>query len=175
MNKAIFLDRDGTFIIDKHYLNDPDGVEFLPGAIDALKQMVIQGYILIVVTNQSGVFRGLVDEEQLNQIHKRIDQELHQHGIKITQYYVSPHGPDSNHPWRKPNPGMILQGIKDYELDPKSCWMIGDKVSDAEAGVSSGMPSILLTHPPSGAPTVYDQCKDLSEALSLILKKLPST
>ena len=144
MNKAVFFDRDGTLIVDKHYLNDPNDIEYMPGAFTALKKLSDAGYMLIVVTNQSGIPRGKVTEENLHQIHSNMQSEFEKHGFKIEEYYFSPHLPDSDHPTRKPNPGMLLQASEEHSVDLKSSWMIGDKDIDVEAGHRAGARSILF-------------------------------
>jgi histidinol-phosphate phosphatase family protein len=144
MKKAIFLDRDGTIIVDKNYLNDPEQVEFLPGAFEALKALQ-NDFLLIVVTNQSGIARGLVRVENMHLIHEKMQAVLKPHGVKITAFYHSPHAPDSNHPLRKPNPGMLLQAAKDHRIDLGASYMIGDKPIDVEAGHRAGTKSILMS------------------------------
>lgn len=144
MQKAVFLDRDGTIIIDKVYLNDSQQVEFLPGAIDGLKELKKNGYLLIVVTNQSGIARGLVQKENLEKIHARMQEILRAENIQIDGFYYSPHAADSNHPMRKPNPGMLLQAAKEHRIDLAASFMIGDKPIDVEAGHRSGVKSVLI-------------------------------
>lgn len=171
MNSAILLDRDGTIIVDKNYLNTPDGVEFLPQAIDGLKEMSKKGYLLVVITNQSGVARGLVQEENIHLIHKKMDELLNAHNIQIAAYYYNTAAADSNHPERKPNPGMLLKAIKDLNLDPKKCWMIGDRQADIEAGISAKMQTMFIentTHHLSGGVLPVYFVKNLSEAAKLV-------
>lgn len=144
MKSAVLLDRDGTIIVDKNYLNSPDGVEFLPHAIEGLKEMVRKGYVLAVVTNQSGVARGLVQESNLHLIHKRMDDLLLPHGIRIEAYYYNTAAADSSHPDRKPNPGMLLKAIQDLKLDPKKCWMIGDRQADVDAGHAAKVKTVFI-------------------------------
>jgi histidinol-phosphate phosphatase family protein len=144
MKKAVFLDRDGTIIIDKHYLNDPAQVEFFPGAIEAL-QSLQKDFLLIVVTNQSGIARGLVQVENLQLIHEKMQSVLKPHGVQIAAFYHSPHAADSNHPMRKPNPGMLIQAAKDHRINLGSSFMIGDKPIDVEAGHRAGTKSILIS------------------------------
>lgn len=141
---AVFLDRDGTIIVDKNYLNSPDGVEFLPNAIEGLQSLSHKGYLLIVVTNQSGVARGLVQESNLHLIHNKMDELLIRHNVKIEKYYYNTASADSNDPDRKPNPGMLLKAIRDFDLDAKKCWMIGDRQADIEAGINAGVNTIFI-------------------------------
>lgn len=143
--KAVFLDRDGTLIVDKHYLNDPDQVEFLASAIKGLKALKQLGFLLIVVTNQSGVARGLVQEENILKIHQRMQEILKSSQVQIDAFYYSPHAADSNHPMRKPNPGMLIQAAKDLRLNLDESFMIGDKEIDVEAGHRAGCKSVLIS------------------------------
>ncbi len=173
LKKAVLFDRDGTLIIDKHYLNDPEGVEFLPGAFEALARLRDAGFLLIVVTNQSGIARGLVQTENLVRIHEKMQSELAKHGLEISRYYHSPHLPESDHPTRKPNPGMLLQAIQDFHLDREQTWMVGDKPSDIEAGRRAGVRSILLnptvpSAPQSGGPWTVATLDDVA---SLVLSQ----
>lgn len=168
---AVFLDRDGTIIVDKNYLNSPDGVEFLPNAIEGLKVLSLKGYLLIVVTNQSGVARGLVQESNLHLIHNKMDEMLIRHNIKIEKYYYNIAAADSNDPDRKPNPGMLLKAIRDFDLDVKKCWMIGDREADVKAGINAGVNTIFIENSVhnlrSGVlPTYF--VKDLLEASNLV-------
>ena len=144
MKKAVFFDRDGTLIIDKIYLNDPDAIEYLPGVFEGMKLLRDAGFEFVVVTNQSGVPRGLVQIENLDQIHKNIRNEMSKHGIDILNFYYAPHLVESNHHTRKPNPGMLEMGVQDFNIDPKQSWMIGDRMTDVEAGHRAGMKSIFI-------------------------------
>lgn len=167
MRKAIFLDRDGTIIVDKNYLNAPDGVELLPQAIEGLQFFAKQGYLLIVVSNQAGVAKGIVEEKNIHLIHQRIDELLKVHGVYIAAYYFCPADSDSDHPDRKPNPGMLLKGCSDFSLTASSCWMIGDRNSDIQAGERAGMKTIYIrnsTHPLSAEIHPNLQVDNLTEA-----------
>lgn len=143
MKPAVFFDRDGTLIHDKAYLNDPEQVEFVPGAFEALKQLQQAGYLLIVVTNQSGIARGIVQVEKMHAIHERMQRDLATHGINIDEFFFSPHLDDS-HPTRKPNPGMLLEAMGKFPIDKSKSWMVGDRMIDVEAGHRAGVRSILL-------------------------------
>lgn len=144
MQKAVFLDRDGTIIVDKVYLNDPNQIEYLPNAFEGLKLFKEMGFKIYVATNQSGVPRGKVSLENLYEIHKRIGDECERQGVKIEKFYYAPYMTDSNHHMRKPNPGMLEAAHKDFGVDFKNSWMIGDKMLDVEAGHAAGARSILL-------------------------------
>ncbi|MEM7645304.1 MAG: HAD family hydrolase [Pseudomonadota bacterium] len=144
MKKVVFFDRDGTLIIDKIYLNDPTAIEYLPGVFEGLRQLRDHGFEFIVVTNQSGVPRGLVDIENLNQIHKNIRRDFSKEGIDILQFYYAPFLVESNHPMRKPNPGMLDQGVRDFNVDRSQSWMVGDRMTDVEAGHRAQMKTVFL-------------------------------
>ncbi len=159
-NKAIFLDRDGTIIIDKIYLNDPTQIEYLPGAFESLKRLRDAGFQFVIVTNQSGVARGIVDIKNLYEIHRIIARDFAKEGIEFLQFYYAPYLVESNHPFRKPSPGMIDQGINDFSLQREGSWMIGDRMTDVEAGHRAGLKSILL----EGVETPQDSQFDAPEA-----------
>ncbi len=172
--KAVFFDRDDTIIIDKVYLNDPNQIEYFDDALVSLKKLADAGFLLFVVSNQSGITRGLVQEENLHKIHECMQNDFLKMGFKFTHYYYCPHLPESNHPDRKPNPGMILQAQKDYGVDLTQSWMVGDRLTDVEAGIRAGLKTILLTAIPSrhkdpgGEPDFA--ARSLTEAAEFILK-----
>jgi len=108
MHKAIFFDRDGTLIVDKVYLNDVAQIEYLPGVFTALKRLQEAGFIFVIVTNQSGVARGIVSLSNLELIHQKIAADFAKNGIRFSGFYFAPHSVESNHHTRKPNPGMLV-------------------------------------------------------------------
>lgn len=139
----IFLDRDGTIIVDKVYLNNPEDVEFIEGVKYGLKELVSLGFKIVIVTNQSGVARGLVKIENLDLIHKRIKEELKSEGVEIFKIYYCPHLPQENCECRKPKLGMIKE--IEHLIDKKRSFMIGDKETDVEFGKNLGIKTILIT------------------------------
>jgi len=151
-NKAIFLDRDGTLIEDPGYLNHPDQVKLLEGVAEALIELRAMGYMLIVVSNQSAVARGVVSEKDLGEIHNRLRQLLTERGAYLDQIYYCPYHPDGVIPkyrkesdWRKPNPGMLLAAADEMDIDLSQSWSIGDSSRDVEAGLRAGCKTILIT------------------------------
>ena len=142
--KTIFLDRDGTLIIDKVYLNDPDQIEYLPDVFEALRLLRDHGYQFVVVTNQSGIARRLVTLENLDETHRRISGEFAKQGVHFAGYYYAPYSVESNHPIRKPHPGMLLRGALDHRADLENSWMIGDRLTDIVAGSRAGCRTVLL-------------------------------
>lgn len=149
MRKAVFLDRDGTIIIDKIYLNNVHEIEYIPFAIEGMKQMRDLGYEFVIATNQSGIARGLVDIKNLYAIHEKIRADLSAHGLDVLGFYYAPYAVETNHYLRKPNPGMLLTAAHDHGIDLGKSWMIGDRVSDVEAGQRAGTRTVLLVPPGS--------------------------
>lgn len=139
---AIFLDRDGTLIADAGYLADPAGVEILPGVQEGLRDLKAAGFVLIIVTNQSGIGRGYYTEADYHAVAGRTDQLLGA-GL-IDAAYFSPWHPEAAAPCRKPAPGMLLQAAREHSLDLPRSFMIGDRKGDIEAGRAAGCAASLL-------------------------------
>lgn len=144
---AAFLDRDGTIIEDLGYLGDPDGIRFIPGAIEALQELQRAGYCLILVTNQAGVARGLITEADVRRVNARLAARLAEAGVPLHGIYYCPHHPQHGPPeyrrdcdCRKPKPGMIHQAMRDLDLDPARSVVIGDHVTDT--GLAQAFPGM---------------------------------
>jgi D-glycero-D-manno-heptose 1,7-bisphosphate phosphatase len=142
---AIFLDRDGTIIRDAHFLSDPAQAELLPGAAAGLRALRDAGFRLIVVSNQSGVARGLFDEETVARVNEAIAILLGKEGATIDAWYHCPHLEDAavaaydvKCDCRKPAPGMILRAAREHGLDVARSYAIGDRARDVEAGIAAG-------------------------------------
>lgn len=150
MKKAIFLDRDGTINVEKDYIYKSEDLIFEEGTIDALKTFKNLGYILIVVSNQSGIARGYFTEEDLNIFNNNMNEMLKKNGVEITEFYCCPHHPDGIGEYkkvcecRKPNNKMIEDAIKKYNIDREKSYMIGDKTSDIGAGLKSNLKTVLV-------------------------------
>lgn len=142
--KAVFLDRDGCIIVDRIYLNDVKQIEYLPGVFSALRLLRDHGYIFMIATNQSGVARGIVDINNLYAIHAKIKADFAREGVDLLEFYYAPYMTDTDHPVRKPNPGMLLRGALDYDVDLKQSWMVGDRMTDVECGHRAGCRSALM-------------------------------
>lgn len=150
-SRTVFLDRDGTLIADKPYSADPDSIELLDGVTEGLALLGQAGYRLIVVTNQSGIARGYFDEAALIRMHQRIDEILWPSGVSVSAYYYCPHhvkGIDPSLarscPCRKPGPGMIIRAARDWSIELRSSWLIGDSLTDCQAAELAGCRSVLL-------------------------------
>lgn len=182
-DKVIFLDRDDTLIEDLGYINHPDQVKLLDGVAKALIELKAMGYKLIVVSNQSGVARGMVSEKTLGEIHNRLKQLLAEKGASLDRIYYCPYHPDgviakyrkeSNQ--RKPNPGMLLTAADEMDIDLGQSWMIGNSSRDIEAGLQAGCKTILTNHPSHykqpklGEPTPDYRAVNIKEAVNIIKK-----
>jgi D-glycero-D-manno-heptose 1,7-bisphosphate phosphatase len=148
---AVFLDRDDTIIRDKAYLSDPGGIEVLDGAPEAIRLLNERSIPVIVITNQSGIARGLFDEERLHIIHERLLAIFAEQGARIDSIYYCPHLPGGvvekyavTCTCRKPNTGMLHKAAEDFGLDLPSCFMVGDKPEDMEVIHKVGGKGILI-------------------------------
>lgn len=185
MNKAIFLDRDGTINVEKHYLYKKEDFEFLPGVIDALKKLQVSGFILIIVTNQSGIGRGYYTEKDFNILNDWMLSELRNQGVLIADVYYCPHLPDADVAeyrrdceCRKPKSGMYQQAIRDYQIQISQSYAIGDKIRDCAICEKTSCKGYLIGV--NEKPEIIEQvkegkyervryAKDLAEATNLIL------
>lgn len=149
MNKAVFLDRDGTINIEKNYLYQPTDWEWIEGSVEAITGFNRLGYLVIVISNQSGVARGLYRCEDVDRLHAYVSRELEAAGAKIDDYYYCPHHPDygeiRNCDCRKPGPGLLVQAQAKHQIDLQKSFLIGDKASDIMAGYKAGVTPILVT------------------------------
>jgi heptosyltransferase-2 len=141
---TVFLDRDGTVNRDTGYLNDPQALELLPGVGEALARLAVAGAKLIVVTNQSGVARGLITGQQLNAIHVRLGDLLAREGVALTGLYVCPHHPDDGCRCRKPGTELIDQACRQHNLDRTTLYVVGDRARDVLSGQKVGARTVLL-------------------------------
>jgi len=144
---AVFVDRDGTICKDVHYMSDPSQFELLPTVAEGIALLNKLGVKVIVVTNQSGIARGYFTEQDLNNIHKHMVKVLLEKGARIDGIYYCPHHPDEGCNCRKPNIGLLLKAARDFNLDLKSCFIIGDRALDIEAGRRAGCITILVPSP----------------------------
>src|SRR5690606_28796756 len=127
---AAFLDRDGTLIVEREYLADPEGVEFTPGAVGALRRLQQAGYALVLVTNQSGIGRGLYTLADFQAVQARIEKQLAAEGVVLDGVYYCPHHPDEDCSCRKPGLALFRQAAMELDLDLERSVYIGDRVRD---------------------------------------------
>lgn len=140
----VFLDRDGTLIVEKHYLHDPAEVELYPGTGAALARLRNLGCRLILVTNQSGVARGYFDRAAVERVHQRLSELLAIENAGLDGFYVCPHGPEDGCRCRKPLPGMIEAAAARFPFDPRLAFVVGDKAADVNLGRAVGARSLLV-------------------------------
>ena len=140
-NKAIFLDRDGTINVEKNYISQIEDFEFIPGIFELLKNYQQSGFMIFIITNQSGIARGFYSENDFKNLTNWMLEQFNKKGIKITKVYHCPHHPEITGKCncRKPNPGMILQAIQEFNIDPVNSVLIGDKKNDILAGKNAGI------------------------------------
>jgi D-glycero-D-manno-heptose 1,7-bisphosphate phosphatase len=144
-DKVIVLDRDGTLVIDRGYLDDAAGLAFAAGAPEALKALYGHGYRLVVITNQSGVGRGLFPIERVHEMNARLRTMVEEAGARLEGIYFCPHEPEARCACRKPALGLLMQAAAELKFDPASAVVIGDKESDIEFGRLAGAKTILIT------------------------------
>lgn len=164
MNKAVFLDRDGTINVEKHYLYQKEEFEFLPNVIDALKLFQANGYKLIIVTNQSGIGRGYYTEEDFYALNEWMNETLLSYGVKIDGVYFCPHLPDAkieryrmNCECRKPKLGLYRRAVEEHEIDLSKSYAIGDKIRDCAICEESECKGYLIGE--NEKPSVIDNVK----------------
>jgi len=144
MSKALFLDRDGTLIFDRHYLADPAGVELIPGVAGALRQARNLGHRLFVLTNQSGIGRGLYTLDDVHRCNARMEDLLGLPPPVFDGICIAPEAPEQPQIYRKPSPRFIRETIAEYQLDPAQCWMVGDREADIETGRNAGIHAVAV-------------------------------
>jgi D-glycero-D-manno-heptose 1,7-bisphosphate phosphatase len=145
-NKALFLDRDGVINIDKGYVHKIEDFEFIEGIFDLCKSYQDKGYLIIVITNQAGIARGYYTEEDFLKLSEWMKKEFAKRNVIITDIFYCPHHPDftGECECRKPKPGMILKAAKKYNIDLSESILIGDKITDIEAGKRAGIKNCYI-------------------------------
>ena len=151
MNKAIFLDRDGTINVEKNYLHKIDEFEFIPGTVESLKLLQKAGYKLIVITNQSGIARGLYAEKEFLNLNDWMLSEIEKSGVIVDKVYYCPHHPEAKIKeyridcnCRKPKLGLFEKAIDEFNLDLSGCYAIGDKIRDCSICMISECKGFLI-------------------------------
>ncbi|MBI4325499.1 MAG: HAD family hydrolase [Chloroflexi bacterium] len=178
MKRAVFLDRDGVIIEERNYLCRPEDVVIIPGAGAALRRLQEAGFLLFIVSNQSGVGRGYFTLEDVDKVHRHLQRELAREGVRFEKIYVAPEAPDQPNWGRKPSPQFLFDARDEFEVDLGQSFMIGDKRIDLECGWNAGVKKALLVRTGYGAelersaPDQLGQAAvvdDLAEAAEWIL------
>lgn len=151
MRRAVFLDRDGTLVRPGHYPSRPDELEIYEGVAEELHLVQSSGFALVVVTNQSGIARGLFTDEDLQRMHTSLKRQLAESGVIIDAFYYCPHHPEGIIPvlsiaceCRKPEPGMLLTAARELDIDLRRSWFLGDILDDVEAGNRAECRTVLV-------------------------------
>jgi histidinol-phosphate phosphatase family protein len=173
---AIFVDRDGTIVEERDYLADPAKVQLLPGVPEAIRRLQEAGFAVVLVTNQSGIARGLYSEDEYRAVQARVARLLRDRGIVLEATYYCPHHPDFTGPCdcRKPGPGMYRAAARELGLDLGRSWYVGDKVTDVLPALSFGGSGVLVRtgygrEEEGKVPRGVRAAEDLAEAVKLIL------
>jgi histidinol-phosphate phosphatase family protein len=168
---AVFLDRDGTLIEDRGFLGDPAGVELLPTVVDALRLLAAHDYATIVISNQSGIARGLLDEAKVRSVNAEIVRRLDGDGLAIDGWYWCPHY-DEGCDCRKPEPGLVRRAVREHALTLAGAAVVGDRGSDVELGQRVGIPGIVVPGPfPYVGPEPDLRAGTLLEAAEWIVRR----
>jgi D-glycero-D-manno-heptose 1,7-bisphosphate phosphatase len=140
---ALFLDRDGVVIEDRHYLSNPDDVQLCPGAVELIESCNIYNFPVVLITNQSGIARGYFDWPTVEAVHERMRKLLGQNAL-FSAIYANGYGPGPNlNSWRKPSPQMLFKAAQDLNLDLENSILVGDRLSDIQAGVAANVSTIF--------------------------------
>jgi D-glycero-D-manno-heptose 1,7-bisphosphate phosphatase len=169
------IDRDGTIIVERHYLSDPDQVTLLPGSAQGLRRMREAGFLLFVVTNQSAVGRGIISLDRLDQIHARMNELLSQEGSAVDGIFFCPHTPEDRCECRKPKAGLLHQAASRFEINLSEGFVIGDKPCDIDLGRSVSARTMLVRTGYGSDPSIASQSTpdfivdDLNAAATVML------
>ena len=165
MNRAVFLDRDGTLIAEKNYLHRPEDVVILPGAAAALKRLGDAGFKLFIVSNQSGVGRGYFTLADVERVNEHLAGELARDGVRFEKIYIAPEAPDQPSRGRKPSPQFLFDARDEFGVDLAQSYMIGDKLIDLECGWNAGVKQSILVRTGYGAELVQAETERLKRAV----------
>ena len=170
--RAVFLDRDGTLIEDRDYLSRVEQVALFPGAIEALRRLSDAGFLLFLVTNQSGVGRGYFTMREVETVHAHLEKELGWHGVHFRKIYVAPEAPDQPSRGRKPSPQFLFDARDEFGVELGESFMIGDKLIDLECGWNAGVKKSLLVRTGYGKELERNATVQLRSAI--IVDDLPA-
>lgn len=182
--RAVFLDRDGTLIVDRNYLSTPDGVVLIDGAAEAVRCLSESGFWIVMVTNQSGVARGMFPEDAVHIVNQRVQELLDRENAHLDAIYYCPHHPHGTIPQyarvcdcRKPSPGMGYRAAREHQIDLAQSYMVGDKRDDIVFGQNCGMRNAFLVSTGHGNETKLDggygmEVQDILQAAHCILQDM---
>ena len=165
MNRAVFLDRDGTLIVEKNYLHRPEDVEPFPGAGAALKRLSDAGFKLFIVTNQSGIGRGYFTLADAERVNERVSREFARDGVRFEKTYIAPEAPDQPSRTRKPSPQFLFDARDELNLNLAESFMVGDKLIDLECGWNASVKRSILVRTGYGAGCERDAAEQIKRAV----------
>ena len=165
MNRAIFLDRDGTLIVEKNYLHRPEDVVVFPGAGAALKKLSDAGFKLLIVTNQSGIGRGYFTLADAGRVNEHLGREFVRAGVRFEKTYIAPEAPDQPGRGRKPSPQFLFDACDEFDLNLAESFMVGDKLTDLECGWNAGVKKSILVRTGYGAGVERDDAEQIKRAV----------
>jgi D-glycero-D-manno-heptose 1,7-bisphosphate phosphatase len=165
MNRAVFLDRDGTLIAEKNYLHRPEDVEIFPGAGAALKRLADAGFQLLIVTNQSGIGRGYFTLAAAERVNEHLRREFARDGVRFEKIYIAPEAPDQPSRGRKPSPQFLFDARDEFNLNLSESCMVGDKLIDLECGWNAGVKNSILVRTGYGAEVERESPEELKRAV----------
>ena len=165
MNRAIFLDRDGTINVEKSYLCDPDKLVLFDDALTSLKRLQDNAFVLFVVTNQSGIGRGYYTIADMHAVNDKLRTITAKEGILFKEIYFAPEAPEEESYGRKPSPQFLKDAERDHQIDLKNSFMIGDKLSDLKCGWNAGVKKSILVKTGYGTQLTQQSDIDLSQAV----------
>jgi D-glycero-D-manno-heptose 1,7-bisphosphate phosphatase len=165
MNRAVFLDRDGTLIAEKNYLHRPEDVEIFPGAGAALKRLADAGFKLVIVTNQSGIGRGYFTLADAGRVNEHLAREFARDGVRFEKIYIAPEAPDQPSRGRKPSPQFLFDARDEFDLTLAESFMVGDKLIDLECGWNAGVKKSILVRTGYGKEVEVESKNELTRAV----------
>ena len=171
MKPAVFLDRDGTLIAEKNYLCRPEDVEIFPGTGAALKRLQDAGFMLFMVSNQSGVGRGYFTLADVDRVNEHLGRELAHDGVRFEKIYIAPEAPDQPSRGRKPSPQFLFDARDEFGLNLAESFMVGDKLIDLECGWNAGVKKSILVRTGYGADVEQEAADQITRAV--IVNDLP--
>jgi D-glycero-D-manno-heptose 1,7-bisphosphate phosphatase len=165
MNRAVFLDRDGTLIVEKNYLCKPEDVEIFPATPGGLKKLSDAGFKLFIVSNQSGIGRGYFTLADVERVNEHLCRELARAGVRFEKIYIAPEKPDEPSRGRKPSPQFLFDARDEFGLNLADSFVIGDKLSDLECGWNAGVKKCILVRTGYGAGLERESPETISRAV----------
>ena len=151
MSRAVFLDRDGTLNVERHYLHDPEALEIIPRTGPALRRLIDEGFELFIITNQSGIGRGHYTEEDMHAVNAKLAANMALDGVEFVKVYYASEAPDQDSPGRKPSPKFLHDAATEFGVDLEGSFMVGDKIADLECGWNAGVKKSILVRTGYGA------------------------